>query len=122
LPESPHGDDVTDLIEKYRDQFIAHESLITYDPPKHTDYRGLMRRLLTPKRLQENEAFMARLADQRIDSFVANGKCDFIADYAQPFSMLVIADLLGVPEADHPALRARLGAAGAARATRQHIQ
>jgi cytochrome P450 len=70
-------------------------------------------RLLTPKRLQENEAFMARLADQRIDSFLANGKCDFIADYAQPFSMLVIADLLGVPEEDHPALRARFVAAGA---------
>jgi cytochrome P450 len=104
---------VSELIERYRDQFIAHESLITYDPPKHTDYRGLMMRLLTPKRLQENEAFMARLADQRIDSFVANGRCDFIADYAQPFSMLVIADLLGVPEDDHPALRARFVAAGA---------
>jgi cytochrome P450 len=113
LPEAPHGDDVTDLIEKYRDQFIASESLITYDPPKHTDYRGLMMRLLTPKRLQENEAFMARLADQRIDSFLANGRCDFIAEYAQPFSMLVIADLLGVPEDDHPALRARFVAAGA---------
>src|SRR5262249_5539364 len=100
-------------IEKYRDVFIANQSLITYDPPRHTEYRGLMMRLLTPKRLQENEAFMDRLADQRIDSFLAAGTCDFIADYAQPFSMLVIADLLGVPEEDHPALRARFVAAGA---------
>ena len=87
--------------------------MITFDPPKHTDYRGLLMRLLTPKRLQENEAFMGRLADQRIDGFIAKGKCDFIAEYAQPFSMLVIADLLGVPEEDHAALRASFVAAGA---------
>jgi cytochrome P450 len=113
LPDAPHGDDVSELIEKYRDVFIANESMITFDPPKHTDYRGLLMRLLTPKRLQENEAFMGRLADQRIDGFLAKGKCDFIAEYAQPFSMLVIADLLGVPEEDHAALRASFVAAGA---------
>src|SRR5439155_12916765 len=76
-------------------------------------HRGLLMRLLTPKRLQENEAFMERLANQRIDGFVANGQCDFVAEYAQPFSMLVIADLLGIPEADHAALRARFVEAGA---------
>jgi cytochrome P450 len=114
LPDAPHGDDVNELIEKYRDVFIASESMITFDPPKHTDYRGLLMRHLTPKRLQENEAFMGRLSDQRIDTFIAKGKCDFIAEYAQPFSMLVIADLLGVPEEDHAALRASFVAAGAA--------
>ena len=72
-----------------------------------------MMRLLTPKRLQENEEFMGRLADQRIDTFVEAGRCDFIAEYAQPFSMLVIADLLGVPESDHAALRERFVTAGA---------
>ena len=113
LPEAPHGDDVSALIEQYRDQFIAHDMMITFDPPKHTDHRGLLMRLLTPKRLQENEAFMERLANQRIDGFVANGQCDFVAEYAQPFSMLVIADLLGIPEADHAALRARFVEAGA---------
>jgi cytochrome P450 len=113
LPEAPHGDDVTDLIEKHREAFIAHEMMITFDPPKHTDYRGLLMRLLTPKRLQENEAFMERLANRRVDGFVANGQCDFVAEYAFPFSMLVIADLLGIPEDDHGALRQRFVDAGA---------
>ena len=53
--------------------------MITFDPPKHTDYRGLLMRLLTPKRLQENEAFMGRLADQRIDGFIAKGKSTLVA-------------------------------------------
>ena len=44
---------------------------------------------------------MWRLADEQLDEFIANGKCEFLSAYAQPFSMLVIADLLGVPEEDH---------------------
>jgi cytochrome P450 len=68
-------------------------------------------RLITPKRLRENEEFMWRLSDRVLDEFVARGECDFIADYAHPFTLLVIADLLGVPEEDHEAFRAQLGQA-----------
>ena len=66
-------------------------------------------RLITPKRLKENEAFMWRLADQQLDEFVADGRCEFISAYAQPFAMLVVADLLGVPEADHQRFREGFG-------------
>ena len=65
-------------------------------------------RLITPKRLKENEEFMWRLADRQIDEFVARGECEFMNDYANPFTLLVIADLLGVPEADHETFRDEL--------------
>ncbi len=58
-------------------------------------------RLITPKRLKENEDFMWRLADRQFDTFIDRGSCEFINDFASPFAMLVIADLLGVPEEDH---------------------
>jgi cytochrome P450 len=64
---------------------------------------------MTPKRLKENEAFMWRLADRTIDEFVAKGECEFVSEYAGPFTLLVIADLLGVPEADHTKFRRELG-------------
>jgi cytochrome P450 len=64
-------------------------------------------RLLTPKRLKENEEFMWLLADQQLGECTADGHCEFIAAYAQPFAMLVVADVLGVPEEDH--LRFRQG-------------
>jgi cytochrome P450 len=67
-------------------------------------------RLITPKRLSENEAFMWRLADRQLDEFVANGECEFVSEFASPFALLVIADLLGVPESDHAMFRAELGA------------
>jgi cytochrome P450 len=57
--------------------------------------------LFTPNRLRENEDFMWELADRRLDEFVDAGRCEFIGQYSQPFALLVIADLLGVPEDDH---------------------
>ena len=74
-----------------------YEHMVTMDPPMHTRERALLMRLLTPKRLKENEAFIWRLADRQLDEFVADGRCEFIREYAQPFAMLVVADLLGVP-------------------------
>ena len=62
-------------------------------------------RLITPKRLKENEDFMWRFADRRIDGFVDDGSCEFIGDYAEPFTLSVIADLEGVPESDHALFR-----------------
>ena len=56
-----------------------------------------MNKLITPKRLKENEDFMWRLADNQLDKFIGRGECEFLEDYAKPFSLLVIADLLGVP-------------------------
>jgi cytochrome P450 len=112
LPERPHGNDVSSLIEKYRHLYPGSAFLAGLDPPEHTAHRGLMNRLLTPRRLQENEEFMWRAADALIDEFVENGKCEFISEYAQPFALAIIADLLGVPEADHAALRAEVVGAG----------
>ena len=34
-----------------------------------------------------------------------NRKCEFLCECARPFSMLVIADLLGVPKEDHNEVR-----------------
>ena len=105
LPVEFEGDDIGALIEQYRDVYPISEHMVTFDPPLHGIHRALMMRLMTPKRLEENEAFMWELADQLIDGFIADGKCDFSKAYADPFALLTIADLLGVPEHDHQMLR-----------------
>jgi cytochrome P450 len=102
------SDDIGALIEQHRDKIPMSEHVVTQDPPAHTRTRGLLSRLLTPKRLKENEDFMWRLADQQLDRFVDRGRCEFLEDYARPFSTLVIADLLGVPEKDHEEFRAAM--------------
>ena len=97
----PEGDDISDLIERFRDTLPISDYFASFDPPKHTYHRALLARLLTPKRLKENEEFLWRLADRTIDSFVDGGRCEFVRDFGTPFTMLAIADLLGVPEVDH---------------------
>jgi cytochrome P450 len=109
FPVPLEGDDVTALIEAHRHELPFSDQILTFDPPVHTAHRGLLMRLITPKRLKENEEFMWRLADQQIDEFVERGDCEFISDYAQPFALLVIADLLGVPHEDHALFREQLG-------------
>jgi cytochrome P450 family 150 subfamily A5 len=101
FPVPLEGNDVSGIIETYRDRIPFSDQLPTFDPPKHTAHRGLLMRLITPKRLKENEAFLRELADRRIDTFHARGECEFVGEYAGPYTLLVIADLLGVPEADH---------------------
>jgi cytochrome P450 len=108
FPVPLEGKDVGELIERHRDEMPFSDQIITFDPPKHKAHRGLLMRLLTPRRLRENEEFMWRRADSQIDTFLARGHCEFIADYAGPFTLYVIADLLGVPEDEHEWFREEL--------------
>lgn len=108
FPEPFEGDDVRDLIERYRDELPFSDQLPAFDPPRHTAHRALMMRLLTPGRLRANEEFMGRLADRQLDELVEAGGCEFISAFAAPFTLLVIADLEGVPESDHGLFTARL--------------
>jgi cytochrome P450 len=105
FPVPLEGDDVSALIEEYRDQLPLSDQIIVFDPPKHTDHRALMLRLLTPKRLKENEELMWRLVDRQLETFLADGRCDFIKAYASPFTLAIIGDLLGVPDDDKEAFR-----------------
>jgi len=113
FPVPLEGDDVGEIIDRHRDQLPMNEHMVTMDAPMHTQERALIMRLLTPKRLRENEEFMWRLADRQIDEFVGLGHCEFIGAYSQPFAMLVVADVLGVPEADHQRFREFFGLSSA---------
>jgi cytochrome P450 len=108
FPEPLVGDDVSDQIEAQRDQLPFSDQLPTFDPPKHKEHRALLMRLLTPARLRENEEAMWQLADRQIDEFVDSGKCEFNRQFAGPFTLLVIADLLGIPKEDQPEFQEEL--------------
>jgi cytochrome P450 len=109
FPVPLQGDDISEIIAQHRHELPMNEHMVTMDPPEHTRQRALLMRLLTPKRLKQNEDFMWRLADRQLDEFIADGHCEFISAFSQPFAMLVVADVLGVPEADHERFRAGFG-------------
>jgi cytochrome P450 family 150 subfamily A5 len=102
FPEPFEGDDVTDLIERHREMLPFSDQLPSFDPPRHADHRALMMRLLTPRRLKENEEFMASYSERLLGELIGTGRCEVVGDLAKPFALLVVAELEGVPEEDHP--------------------
>jgi cytochrome P450 len=107
FPERPEGDDITEFVNAHRHYLPQNDQIVSSDPPSHTAQRALLMGLITPKRLKENEEFIWRLTDRQLDVILARGTAEIMADYAQPYTLLVIADLLGVPEEDHEMLLGR---------------
>ncbi|PTT66203.1 cytochrome P450 [Arthrobacter sp. HMWF013] len=104
LPVELVGDDITEILEKHREYFGASDQIVTFDPPVHTDHRAILMGLITPKRLKENEQFLKDTADRFLDELIPQGKTEFIWDYAKGYTILAVADLLGVPVEDHQML------------------
>jgi cytochrome P450 len=109
LPERAPGESWAEVIERRRAEIPMGDQLPSLDPPRHTRHRALAGRIFTPNRLKENEEFMWTLADRLIDEFGDQGEVEFGAAFARPFTLLVIADLLGVPREDHERFRGWLG-------------
>jgi cytochrome P450 len=105
MPFTPEGDDITDQIEQHRAEIPGGESLVALDQPAHTRMKSLLMGIITPKRFKENEEFLWRLADQHIDEFIDKGSVEIVSQYAQPFTMLAVADLLGTPSKDFDKIR-----------------
>ncbi|MBX7435433.1 cytochrome P450 [Mycobacterium sp. Y57] len=100
ISPSPEVTDITDVIDRSRDQWPFSEFMVTMDGENHEAQRNLLRKLLTPRRLKENEAALAGIADRCIDAFIGTGRCEVVNEYGKPFTTWAIADLLGVPEED----------------------
>ena len=110
LPFTPEGDDISAQIEAHRHLFPIYEHMVVMDPPAHDKARSLLSKLLTPRRLKENEEYMWKLVDSSIDAIIDKGRCEFLTEYAKPFATSAIIDLLGVPVGDRPEFLAALGA------------
>jgi len=105
LPFEPHGDDISEQLEKHRAQIPGFGLLVTYDGAQHSASRSLLTGLFAPSRLKANEVFMQEFADNLVREAVARGKCELIQEIAAPYATLVIAALLGVPADDREAFR-----------------
>lgn len=105
LPFTPEGDDISAQLDEYREQMYSYGAIVSMDGATHAKNRSLLMRLFTPSRLKKNEEFIWSQASKQIDEFIDKGRFELLADYASPYAMLVIADLLGLPEADRQTFR-----------------
>jgi cytochrome P450 len=84
---------------------LSEHSLFDKEPPDHTRLRNLVHKAFTPRRVESLRERIHSIADGLIDQVEARGHMDLLADFAVPLPVIVIAELLGVPEDDRHRLR-----------------
>ncbi|MGZ4106558.1 MAG: cytochrome P450 [Tumebacillaceae bacterium] len=77
-------------------------SLISIDPPKHMRYRQLVNQAFTPKTVEGMAPRIAEITRELLDEIEARGtgEFDLIEDFSYPLPVIVIAEMLGVPNED----------------------
>ena len=90
-------------LQKISDQgWPQMNTLLTADPPEHERFRSLVNKAFTSSRINKMRDLIEQIVDQLIDSFIDRGKCEFVSEFALPLPLKVIAQQLGVPQADLP--------------------
>ncbi|MBB6345738.1 hypothetical protein FHU36_002247 [Nonomuraea muscovyensis] len=84
---------------------VVRAGMLDVEPPVHTRLRRLVSRAFTPRMVESLRPRVRAIAAGLVDTFVEKGGGDLIAEVAEPLPVTVIADMLGVPEADRPLLR-----------------
>jgi cytochrome P450 len=74
--------------------------MLMQDPPDHTRLRGLVTKVFTARKMEDMRPFIQSLTDRLIDKVEKQGEMDLIRDLAFPLPVLVICELLGIPEED----------------------
>ena len=90
------------LLQDMTDDGLAQQRLmmLNMDPPMHTRYRRLVNRGFTPKMVRDLRDSTARYADRIIDGVCQRGTADFVEEISAELPLLVIAEMLGIPESD----------------------
>lgn len=75
-------------------------SFINMDDPRHARQRGIVARSFTPKQLQGVLDSVELICTEVIDGFCEQGEVDLVEAFSQPFPLLVICDMMGIPRSD----------------------
>ena len=76
-----------------------------WEPPAHTRIRSLTSKVFTPKRVEGLRGRLENITHRLIDQAQHKGSCEFVSEIAEPLPVAMIAELLGIPEADRHHLR-----------------
>lgn len=98
IMDDPDSSDELRTLAAQRARMAERPVLINSDPPEHARQRRLVNKAFTRKRVAAFEDTIAVLCDELIDEFADRNEVDFVAAFAQPLPMRMIARILGVPE------------------------
>ncbi len=83
---------------------LGHQ-LIDREPPVHTRLRRLVSTAFTPRKVEGLRPRIEEIVDGLVGRARAMGEFDLLADLIEELPVTVVAELLGIPDADRPLLR-----------------
>ncbi|MHB8599622.1 MAG: cytochrome P450 [Ktedonobacteraceae bacterium] len=79
--------------------------LVQMDPPRHRQLRSLVNQAFTPRTVARLTQHITTITHELLDAAAPYGTLDVVSDLSDPLPVIVIAELLGVPVADHKQLK-----------------
>jgi len=79
--------------------------LATADPPDHGRQRKVVARRLSTTVMQDMEPEFRTLVDRTLDAALPTGRIEWMSQLAEPLPMIMVARILGLPDAAAPRLK-----------------
>ncbi|MCI0800964.1 MAG: cytochrome P450 [Chloroflexi bacterium] len=81
------------------------DMFIQFDRPEHLEMRKVVHAYFTPKSMEEWRPLVKSATNDLLDVAEAKGEVDLMRDLAVPLPVLVIAEMMGVPESERGHIR-----------------
>lgn len=94
------GQGSTSIVDIPSDAAEFFGSFIAMDDPRHARQRGIVARSFTPRQLQGVLDSVERICTEVIDGFCEQGEVDLVDSLSQPFPLLIICDMMGIPRSE----------------------
>jgi len=94
--------DEPELAERLKRLRGGVRVLLSADPPDHVRQRKLVNRAFTPPRVKALEPRITEVANQLVDAFAPRGRAELVHEYGVLLPLTIIAECLGVPDAELP--------------------
>src|SRR5690348_4817207 len=75
-------------------------SMISMNPPRHRELRNLVTQAFTPRSVSQLSNRITTIVNTLLDQVAARGHMDIIDDLSYPLPVIVIAEMLGIPQED----------------------
>ena len=75
-------------------------TMLLMNPPDHTRLRGLVVKAFDARRVEAMRSRIRGIANALVDDFIEQGEGDLVRLFTHPLPVIVICDMLGVPESD----------------------
>ena len=94
------GQGATNISDMPAEALEFFGSFISMDDPRHARQRGIVARSFTPRRLAGVLDSVETICSEVIDEMCEKGEVDLVEAISQPFPLLVICDMMGIPRSE----------------------